>query len=342
MSVSGVVTAMAVGVAIISVTSEGMIAMPQATTSAELPSPVATVTLSRSSIAIAVHQATLVTATPRDARGNAIAGVTVTWSTSNESIARVSSEGTVIGEAIGSTTITATAQGKAASAPVLVSLGKPDAELTGCRAPDITSWDFAGGKWGPLDHTTFIGVGHIVPDITAAKGFSVQWEHTRRISPDDGGQVNATFPRRQSVYVRFAYKQSLNFPDDGIRKILVLRAPGYEQLLGTLDIDADRFVWFYNVLDAHNVWYQTAGPSPSSLRGSWHWFEVFNDISQSGHLQFKVWLDGVLIMSGVDPAGNQGLSMGIASPGGTFNAPAGDGTDWITSIGVSTSCIGAP
>lgn len=288
-------------------------------------------------------------------------GHNVTWTSSDPSVISVSTTavgalagdtGVLTAKAAGSATITATTQSNTSQTKTISVTGGSASGGTGgtggnggalvaCVAANLVSWDFTGGGWGPLDHVNFGSSGHIVSDPTAPSGYAEQFNWTTS-SGDEGGQVNAIFPSRQFAYVRFGYKQSSAFPNGGIKKILRYRASGYNQLLGTLDIDGDKYIWFYDDLDSQHVWYQTAGPSPSAVRGSWHWFEVYNDISVSGNLVFKVWLDGTLIISGTDAVSNQGLSFGIASPGGTFNAPAGTGSDWVTSIGVSSGCVNAP
>jgi hypothetical protein len=284
-------------------------------------------------------------------------GRQVTYTSSNTAV--VSAQTTNVGAANGDTArLTAVAAGTAiitattqsgTTDTLHVTVGGAPAPpnvpnaLSACSVvPNLVSWNFPSQSWGPLDFHSFLDGGQVVVDPTAPTGYSARWNWSFNPNADEGGQINAVFPSRQSAYVRFAYKQDPNFPDNGIKKILRFRAGGYNQLLGTLDIDGDKYIWFYDVLDGRHVWYQTAGATPSANRGSWHWFEVYNDISQSGNLRFKVWLDGQLIISGTDPVSNQGLSFGIASPGGTFNQPAGIGTDWVTEIGVSSSCLGAP
>lgn len=218
-----------------------------------------------------------------------------------------------------------------------------DSSLAGCATPNLVSWNFPNAtSWGPLDHTNFIGDGQIVTDPTTTTGFSASWTWTRDTMEDEGGQVNALFTGRQAAYAQFAYKQDSTFPDTGIKKLVRYRASAYNQLLGTLIIDANKYDWLYDVLDAVQNNFAQSGNSPSANRGSWHWFEVYNNISTSGHLIAKVWLDGSLIINATDTSSNQGLSFAIVSPGGTFNKPAGNGQDWITDVGVSSTCIGKP
>lgn len=79
------------------------------------------VALSHGSANLLVGDSLLVLATLRDASGNAIAGRTVTWATSNAAAARVSTVGWVMGVGVGSATITATADGKSSTVSVNVS-----------------------------------------------------------------------------------------------------------------------------------------------------------------------------------------------------------------------------
>jgi uncharacterized protein YjdB len=60
------------------------------------------------------------TATPRDVQGNPIPGRTITWASSNTARAQVSSTGLVSAMQSGQVTITATSEGKSASAPITI------------------------------------------------------------------------------------------------------------------------------------------------------------------------------------------------------------------------------
>src|SRR5213078_1934746 len=65
-------------------------------------------------------QSAQLTATPQDANGNALSGRTVTWSSSNTSVAVADVNGNVTGIAPGSATITATSEGKSGTASITV------------------------------------------------------------------------------------------------------------------------------------------------------------------------------------------------------------------------------
>src|SRR5881227_103113 len=87
--------------------------------------PVAAVTVSPPSASVAVGQTVQLTATPRDANGNALSGRAVTWSSTDTTIARVSGTGLVTGRAAGSATITASSEAKSGAAVVTVQASPP-------------------------------------------------------------------------------------------------------------------------------------------------------------------------------------------------------------------------
>src|SRR5207244_2307372 len=90
--------------------------------------PVASVSVSPASASVSVGQTVQFVATPKDANGNALTGRTVTWGSSNSSVATVSGGGLASGVATGSATITATSGGRSGSAGALhLAIGKtPD------------------------------------------------------------------------------------------------------------------------------------------------------------------------------------------------------------------------
>ena len=118
-SSTGVITAVAPGTAMINATSEGVtgtLAMSVTSTATS----VATVSVSLSSAAMNVGQTGQATAIAKDANGNTISAGTPSWSTSNASVATVSSSGVVTAAGAGSATITATLSGKSGGASVSV------------------------------------------------------------------------------------------------------------------------------------------------------------------------------------------------------------------------------
>ena len=85
------------------------------------PPTVASVTISPALADLAIGQAAELTATTLDADGNTLSGHPVTWSSSNNSVAIVSSTGLVTGLGEGSASITASSEGRSGSAQVQVS-----------------------------------------------------------------------------------------------------------------------------------------------------------------------------------------------------------------------------
>src|SRR5207249_11278092 len=101
---SGLVTAAAVGSAIITATSEGQTGTSSMTV---MNVPVASVAVTPGSATIQVGQTQQLAATLKDASGNTLSGRAVSWTSSNPSVASVSGSGLVTGLAAGSAVITA-------------------------------------------------------------------------------------------------------------------------------------------------------------------------------------------------------------------------------------------
>jgi len=125
---SGLVTGVAPGSATITATSEGK-SGTAAVTVTVMSVPVATVGVTPASANMTVGQTAQLTATPRDASGNALTGRVVTWGSSNSAVATVNGSGLVTGVAAGSATITATSEGKSGASSVTVALA-PVASVT--------------------------------------------------------------------------------------------------------------------------------------------------------------------------------------------------------------------
>ncbi len=100
-----------------------------ACSSPEAPIPVATVTVSPSTGAVIVGTTQSFSAAIRDGAGNALSGRTVAWSSSNASIASMTSAGLLTAVAPGTVVVTAASEGRAGTAAVTV-LPIPVASLT--------------------------------------------------------------------------------------------------------------------------------------------------------------------------------------------------------------------
>jgi hypothetical protein len=138
---SGVVTGQGAGTATITATSEGKSGTAAVTVTVV---PVATVSVTPSTLSLAVGQTGQLTATPRDANGNALSGRVITWTTSASGVATVSSGGVVTGVSDGTATITATSEGKSGTAAVTVEQGSaayPN-QPAGATALGVSTLDF--------------------------------------------------------------------------------------------------------------------------------------------------------------------------------------------------------
>ena len=116
---SGLVTASAVGTARLTATVEGRIAEAVATVVSQ---PVASVSVSPASRTLFTGATVQLTATTSDAGGAALPGRAVAWSSSNAAVATVSARGLVTARTPGVATITATSEGKVATASITAQL----------------------------------------------------------------------------------------------------------------------------------------------------------------------------------------------------------------------------
>src|SRR2546425_425171 len=116
-SASGLVTGVTAGAATLTATSEGKSGTAAITVNTV---PVAAVTVNPATASVQVGQTVQLSAIPRDANGNPLAGRTVSWGSSNPAVATVSASGLVTGVAAGSATITATSEGQSGTATITV------------------------------------------------------------------------------------------------------------------------------------------------------------------------------------------------------------------------------
>src|SRR5213596_302811 len=124
--VNGNVTGIVPGSATITATSEGQSGTAAITVTSV---PVASVTVSPASASVQAGQTVQLTATPKDVNGNPLTGRTITWASSNTSVATVNSSGLVSGVVAGSATITATREGQSGTSAITVTGAAP-----GCAA----------------------------------------------------------------------------------------------------------------------------------------------------------------------------------------------------------------
>jgi hypothetical protein len=95
------------------------------TTAAGAAQPVASVTVSPASASVSVGGTQQFTATLKDASGTVLSGRSVSWSSSNPLVATVSGSGLATGLVAGTTTLTATSEGKSGQAALSVTVLPP-------------------------------------------------------------------------------------------------------------------------------------------------------------------------------------------------------------------------
>ena len=131
---SGLVTGVAAGPVTITATSEGKSGTATITVAG---APVASVTVTPASASVQAGQTQQLSATLKDANGNILTGRTVTWSSSNTSVATVSSSGLVTAKVAGSATITATSEGQSGTASVTVTVVPVASVTVAPAAPSV-------------------------------------------------------------------------------------------------------------------------------------------------------------------------------------------------------------
>lgn len=126
-AMTGVVKGLAAGMTIVTLSSEGQ------TTTTEvriLDQPIDSIDLAPSSETLSAGQTLQMTATPKDALGNALEGRTLTWSATNPSVATVDMNGLVTARGAGLGRIKVEAEGKIAEAAITVQNPVASVEVT--------------------------------------------------------------------------------------------------------------------------------------------------------------------------------------------------------------------
>jgi len=125
-SSGGLVTAVAAGAAKITASSGRKTGASDITVLAPPATPVVTsVTVSPASTSVAKGATVTLVATVKDQQGSVMTGQTITWSTSDASVATVSSSGVVTGVTAGLATITGTSSGKSGTSSITVTAVSP-------------------------------------------------------------------------------------------------------------------------------------------------------------------------------------------------------------------------
>jgi Bacterial Ig-like domain (group 2) len=272
--------------------------------------PVAQVMVSPASVSLPVGQSQTLIATLKDANGATLSGRAVSWSSANPGVATVNTTGLVSAVSAGSTTVTATSEGKSGSASVTIpsSTAPWPNEPSGWRV--LTDWGF--------DQAPPIGGDKPIPgspgwSVVSAGGVRLTTDSTARSSPSNvydfvypQGMVEGGAPGTvyhaisgRQIYMGFWWKPSSPFDtgpggnkivflfngggDGGGQQFLMLRPSGLVELLPEY---------------ANDVRWRGANINPTKVTlGVWHRIEWYTDVA-SGVV--KWWLDGVLQGSHTD------------------------------------------
>ena len=176
---TGLVTAAAVGSAVITATVDGQQGFASVTVANV---PVASVDVEPPLDTITLGQSANFTAQPRDSAGNPLSGRTVVWNSSDDNIAIVSSTGHVVSQGVGTATITATSEGQIGTATVVV-IAVPVASVT--VSPQNKTMNV--GDTATFTATTKDAQGHVLT------GRAIAWssDNTAVATVDSTGLVTA-------------------------------------------------------------------------------------------------------------------------------------------------------
>jgi len=122
---NGVVTAITLGSAAITATSEGIAGQAGVTVSATAPPPpppVATVAVSLNSASLNIGQSTQAVAVLKDASGTVVTGRTISWTSSHSAVATVTANGAVSAVGAGTASISAMSEGQSGAASLTVTV----------------------------------------------------------------------------------------------------------------------------------------------------------------------------------------------------------------------------
>jgi uncharacterized protein YjdB len=187
---NGTVPTVAPGTATITATSEGKTGTSTITVTAPPPTPVATVAVSPSSVNLTIGGTQQITATPQDAQGNALAGRAVTWQSGNTQVATVTAAGLITAVGAGSTTVTATSEGKTGTVSVTVA------------APAVGSVSVSPGS-ATVSVAATTQLTATVRDVSGAamEGVSVSWASDKPLTAavSQSGVVTGLLPGTATI-----------------------------------------------------------------------------------------------------------------------------------------------
>lgn len=162
---AGLVTALTPGSVTITATAEGK----SGTSSVSVSNvPVATVTLTPPSGYLYVGEAAAFVVTLKDSQGNVLTGRPISWASSTQSVASVASNGLLSALAAGTSTVTATSEGKTGSALLTVLTRPPEPAPVATITLSPAAGSLSVGQSGVFGVTVKDAAGNILTGRTLA------------------------------------------------------------------------------------------------------------------------------------------------------------------------------
>ena len=333
-SSSGLVTGVAAGSATITATSEGRSAT--ATITVPAPAPVATVAVSPATVSLTVNATSQLTATTRDAAGAVLNGRVVTWTTSNASVATVSTSGLVRAVAIGTATITATSETRTGTSAVTVV-----APPAGAAEPVFDAATQSLILRDNFDSYSNIGAaldaypnnrGTADMEMTTGRGgtgfaprlkYGIGGAYDIVFGPENQlgrvGGWNGTLPQKAGPYTHFFFTTWFRFSSganpaanngSGVKGFMFWTGSGrYQNAINQISADGQtrgpKAANPNNAESGFNLYKTADGRAPlfsTIADGQWHRFtiEIYAGNDPSGHWGERYWIDGNLIYSDID------------------------------------------
>jgi uncharacterized protein YjdB len=276
------------------------------------PAPVATISLSPATVSIGVGSIQPIAATVKDASGNVLSGRTITWTTSAPLIGSVNTLGVVTGLLAGTTTITATSEGKSATATVTVATvvtpptgggGTWAHEPSGYPLVSDNAFDaLSGNGWGVVWNDR--GLGTIVQDNTAPLSPSSVLQMSYPIGYTGGvGPANVWRPLNnlRRMYTGFMFKVSdpwQGHPSNVNKILFAFPSSGGDIYLTMYGPPGGPYE--LRVLPQYpgitSDWLRPNVNNPKVTLGTWHKIEWNIDYSAGGtNGVVQWWMDGQLV-----------------------------------------------
>jgi uncharacterized protein YjdB len=316
---TGVVTAVSAGTVNIIGTSEGIQGTATLTVGTVTP---ATVTVSLGQGTIAPGGTTTAAAVVRDAGGNVLSGQTVSWTSSNTSVATVnSSTGVVTGVSVGTSTITGTSGSATGTTTVnvatVVSNEPTGMALLGQKAMNCVKPTACESDWGFWDEL-YPNSTILVSDPTAPRSSPnvVQMIYKPQLPGGSSpASVGKTLSQKQIIYVLFSMKLSSNYQghNSGVNKklhfftkggrntaIFNIRGGGSGTLVPGFLLQGLAMPLTFTPFGGSSFTSteQNLDANPNvckTIRGQWHTYEMVltNNTPGVADGRGEIWMDGV-------------------------------------------------